>query len=92
MIGARSTTVYWARSSRVSSAPPLLQIVHQFARHLAVVKVLGIVGNALERASQLRLPKLLALLIELPVALKDALRLRESAPGLGRLVHSLLRR
>ena len=52
----------------------LAELVDQFVGQLAVVEVLGVVGDALEGAGELGLAEGFALLIEMAVALEDALR------------------
>ncbi len=47
--------------------------------HLAVVKILGIGGDAAEGAGQLRLTEGLTLFVELPIALEDALGVGEAS-------------
>ena len=61
------------------SAPPLREIGDQLTRHLAAVKIVGVGGDALEGAGQLGLTEDFALLVELPVALKDALGVGEAS-------------
>ncbi len=53
----------------------LLQIVDQLLRHLAVIEIVGIGGDAFERLRQLGLLEDFARFVELAVALKDALRI-----------------
>ena len=56
----------------------LVQFVDQFMSDFAVIEVVGIGGDALESAGQLRLLEGFALLIEIAVALEDAFGVRES--------------
>ena len=55
------------------------EIADQLLGHLAVVKAVGIGGDALEGAGQLRLPEDFAFLIKLSVALEDAFGVREAS-------------
>ncbi len=67
--------------------PALLQVIHEFLRHLAVVEIVGVGGNPLERARQFRLLKGFARAIVGAIPLKQQARLRKARQvTIGKLV------